>query len=131
MRRTGLQNAKIQQVIAALGHTQKIVICDVGLPIPAGVETIDLAVENGIPGFLDVLRPVVRELVCEKYIYAEEMDAAGGELLKQMRDLLDGVPSEAVRHEQFKDMIRDARAVIRTGSCTPYSNVLLVGGVNF
>ena len=76
MRRTGLQNAKIQQVIAALGHTQKIVICDVGLPIPAGVETIDLAVENGIPGFLDVLRPVVRELVCEKYIYAEEMDAA-------------------------------------------------------
>ncbi len=72
MRRTGLQNSKIQQVIAALGHTQKIVICDVGLPIPAGVETIDLAVENGIPGF----RPVVRELVCEKYIYAEEMDAA-------------------------------------------------------
>ena len=131
MRREGLQNARIQQVIAGLGHPQRIVICAVGLPIPAGVETIDLAVENGLPGFIDVLRPIARELVYEKYVYAQEMAVASGELLEEMRSLLGNVAAEAVPHEQFKEMIRDARAIIRTGSCTPYSNVLLVGGVNF
>ena len=31
----------------------------------------------------------------------------------------------------FKRLTEQARCVIRTGECTPYSNVILYGGVNF
>lgn len=131
MKKSGLQNAEIQKALAELGHTQSIVVADVGLPIPEGVKVIDLAVSNGMPDFMSVLTPIAGELVCEKYIYAQEMETANPQVLKQMREALGDAQAQAVSHEQFKVMVRDARAVIRTGSCKSYTNVILVGGVNF
>jgi D-ribose pyranase len=128
MRKEGLQNAEIQRLITSLGHTQSIVVSDVGLPIPDGVPVIDLALADGIPDFFSVLRPVARELVYEKYIYASEMSK---ELLAEMKSVLGGAAAEAVPHEEFKRLTREARAIIRTGARTPYANVILIGGVNF
>jgi len=34
-------------------------------------------------------------------------------------------------HEQFKQLSRSARAVVRTGECQPYCNIALVSGVTF
>ena len=42
-----------------------------------------------------------------------------------------GVEISQVPHELFKQRCRDARAVIRTGECSPYANVILHAGVIF
>ena len=34
-------------------------------------------------------------------------------------------------HEAFKQLSRQARAIVRTGECQPYSNIVLVAGVTF
>ncbi len=56
MKRHGILNSHISKVLTDLGHTDMIVIADCGLPIPAGVERIDLALELGTPSFVDVVR---------------------------------------------------------------------------
>ena len=39
---------RLSHVIATLGHTDQLVVCDAGLPIPAAPERIgDLAVSRG------------------------------------------------------------------------------------
>ncbi len=44
MKRGELLNSYLSGLIADLGHKDKIVIADAGLPVPEGVEKIDLAV---------------------------------------------------------------------------------------
>jgi D-ribose pyranase len=36
-----------------------------------------------------------------------------------------------VPHEEFKQLIRSTEAIVRTGECTPYANVILKSGVVF
>jgi D-ribose pyranase len=36
-----------------------------------------------------------------------------------------------VSHEEFKQRTNESRAVIRTGECTPYANVIFQAGVTF
>jgi D-ribose pyranase len=36
-----------------------------------------------------------------------------------------------VSHEALKQLSRNARAVVRTGECQPYTNIALVSGVVF
>ena len=60
-------------VIAELEHTDTLVIADVGLPIPPGVERIDLALVPSVPGFVETLRAVLDELPIESAVVAEEM----------------------------------------------------------
>jgi D-ribose pyranase len=51
MRCGGLLNAQLAGALARLGHTDTLVVCDAGLPIPHGPETVDLAFQFGIPAF--------------------------------------------------------------------------------
>ena len=51
MRKTGILNVAICKAIASLGHTEYLVIADPGLPIPEGVQVIDISLVNGVPGF--------------------------------------------------------------------------------
>ena len=46
-------------------------------------------------------------------------------------ELLGDVPIELLPHPAFKERVRSARAVIRTGEFTPYANIILVAGVVF
>ncbi|RMJ20386.1 hypothetical protein PHISP_08744, partial [Aspergillus sp. HF37] len=65
MKRTTLLHAELSGLIAAFGHGDMLVIGDAGLPVPAGVRVIDLALTRGIPGVFDVLDAVLAELVVE------------------------------------------------------------------
>ena len=48
-----------------------------------------------------------------------------------LRKALSGVPLSAVDHASFKQRCRSARAIVRSGECTPYANVMLFAGVVF
>jgi D-ribose pyranase len=47
MKRHGHLNREVSRVLARMGHTDSIVIADCGLPIPNGVECIDLSLSLG------------------------------------------------------------------------------------
>ena len=51
MQRHGILNSHIAKVLADLGHTDTICISDCGLPVPEGVQKIDLALDFGVPSF--------------------------------------------------------------------------------
>ena len=65
MTRDGILNAQLLSAIAHCGHTQTLVICDAGLPLPPGVPVIDLALVRGVPTFLEALKAVAGQLVVE------------------------------------------------------------------
>ena len=130
MKKTPLLNAGLSRVIAALGHGDLLVISDAGLPVPRGVETIDLALTRGIPGFLDTLRVVCAEMQVETHWLAAEMEARSPEMWQAVKGLALPRPQH-VSHDEFKRMTQAARAMVRTGEFTPYANVILSSGVVF
>ena len=106
-----------------------IVIADAGLPVPPGVELIDLSLLPGIPSFLQVLDAVRGLLVYERVILAQELRAQP--LFPALASRLENAPLEEVSHESFKLRTVQALGIIRTGECTPYANIGLVAGVAF
>ncbi|MEN5089186.1 D-ribose pyranase [Pseudomonas protegens] len=134
MKKTPLLNIALSRLIASLGHGDIVVIGDAGLPVPPGVELIDLALTHGVPDFLGTLKVVLSEMQVESHVLAEEI------LLKRPQPLL-GLDvlnlggelgtRRLMSHEDFKVLSRQARAVIRTGECQPYCNIALVAGVTF
>ena len=134
MKRTsGIINPQLSRVIAECGHTDAIVVADAGLPIPLAVERIDLAYREGSPAFLDILDSVLEEFIVERAVISGEMETESPGMLAAVKERLEqfGVSVEAVPHVEFKALTRDARAIVRTGEYTPYSNVMLFSGAPF
>ncbi len=129
MRSSGLWHPRLAQVIVALGHGDQLVVADPGLPVPAGVETIDLVWSRGEPGLLPVVRAILAELVVEHATIATEL--ADEKLVRDLRDDLGDIPLARVSHEDLKAVSRGARAIVRTGEDTPYANIVLRAGVPF
>ncbi len=132
MQKGGMLNSAIAKVLADLGHTDTIVIGDCGLPVPAGVQKIDLALKPGTPSFLEVVEEVAKNMVIEKVEIASEMQEKNPVVYDAMKKLF---PSEEwimdVDHEAFKQATKNAKCVIRTGEITPFANVILHSNVFF
>jgi D-ribose pyranase len=73
MKKIGTLNQPLSEVIAGLGHLDSLVVADAGLPIPQETQRIDLALIQGIPGFLETVRVILEEIKVERAIVAEEM----------------------------------------------------------
>jgi D-ribose pyranase len=134
MKKIGTLNSTLSLVLAEMGHTDKLVIADAGLPIPEETERIDLALMKGVPGFLETLQTVLLELEVEEVFLAEEIQSASSsssELCDQLKNVFKDVPITFISHETFKQKLSTCRAVVRTGECTPYANIILCSGVNF
>lgn len=133
MKRAALLNIELSQVIASMGHGDVLVIGDAGLPVPAGVRRIDLAVTQGVPSLAQVLKAVLSELQIEHAVVARECLSASDELpawYSQQAPQLSAAP-QFVSHSEFKSLTQQAVAVVRTGEFTPYANIALVSGVVF
>lgn len=134
MKKTGILNSGLSRVVAAMGHTDRLVVCDSGLPIPWTAEVIDLALTRNVPRFLETLEVILSETTVESAIIADEMEAANHGLFDCLQTLLKGIPIRKVSHEDFKKMMRNGEgntAFVRTGEATPYANVILIAGVDF
>lgn len=139
MKKGVLLNAEISYTISKLGHGDSIVIGDSGLPIPDSCKRIDLAVSKGIPSFLEVLDAVLSELRVEEIVLAKETKEINPAVYQgiisriEKLEALEGykIILKEVSHEEFKLLNKDSKAIIRTGECTPYANILLKSGVVF
>lgn len=131
MKKIGTINQPLSAVIAGMGHGDMLVIADCGLPIPAEVPRIDLALTAGIPGFLQTLAVIQQELQVESAVIATEMPQSSPGLYTKLMPMLAGIEIAEMSHEQFKELTQRAVAVVRTGECTPYANIILKSGVIF
>jgi D-ribose pyranase len=131
MKKQGVLNQPISQVIAGMGHGDMLVIGDCGLPIPPGVLRIDLALTAGVPGFMQTLTTILEELQVEEAIIAQEMKEVSPALEEEVVRQMGTTPLGRMSHESFKEMTKRAVAVVRTGECTPYANIILKSGVVF
>ena len=130
-RNNGTLNGQLARVISETGHTDQVVVPDAGLPIPAGVDRVDLALREGVPAFLEVLDTVLDELEVEGAVMSEEIKHTSPDMLQEIQARLDarGVSAVFVPHVEFKAATGGARAAVRSGEFTPYANVLLTAGV--
>ncbi len=132
MRKIGkLLNPLILEAIASLGHGDRLVIADAGLPIPEDVEVIDISLVPGVPSFIQTLLAVLDEMQVESVILAEETARRSPHLYQSILTVLGGLPVRTMEHETFKLNSAEARVAIRTGECTPYANIILLAGVTF
>lgn len=139
MKKSTLINSDLSYLVATLGHTDEITICDAGLPIPDHVRRIDLALTHGVPSFAQTVKTMLDESQIEGVVIAEEFAQVSPE---HHAVLIDQLKTEEARcgktiainyvsHEEFKQRTNESRAVIRTGECTPYANVIFQAGVTF
>jgi len=133
MRKSGILNAKLMEIITSMGHTDKLVICDAGLPIPREALKIDLALIKNVPRFTDTLEAILGELQVDKVILAKEMEIESNNLYQEVTKLLSGISMEKISHENFKDYYNSTGNIIfvRTGEVTSFANIILVAGVTF
>lgn len=131
MKKQGILNSHISKILADLGHTDTIVVCDVGLPIPEGVKKIDLALTLGTPSFKDTVNAIAADMEIEKVVIAEEIKAQNHEANAYIQHKFGDCEIEDCPHEQFKELTRKAKAVIRTGEAKPFANIILQAGVYF
>lgn len=133
MKKQGILNSDISRILSYMGHTDCIAVGDCGLPIPEEVERIDLALEFGVPSFMDVLRVVTKDMKVEKIVLAEEIREQNPKVLGEIKELVAGQELETVfvSHTELKKQTRECKAVIRTGETTPYANIILQSGCIF
>jgi len=133
MKKSGILHPGICELLAATGHTDYITICDRGFPVPDEPRRIDLALVDGIPTVLDVLRAIAAEWAIDRVVIAQEMEEASPQHVKGIRAVLDDlnladVPLQVISHLELKHLSRSARGTIRTADTTPWGNIIIVSG---
>ncbi|MFC3023486.1 D-ribose pyranase [Vibrio zhugei] len=139
MKKSALLNAPLSQLVASLGHTDEYTVCDAGLPIPSQVQRIDLALTAGIPSFLDTVATLLSESQVESVILAEEIREMNADLHQSLLTLLEQesqthtqpITVEYMPHEAFKARTQRSKAIVRTGECSPFANIIFRAGVTF
>ena len=130
MKKHGILNSNLAKLADDLGHTDRVCVGDLGLPVPDGVAKIDLALKPGQPNFQEVLEVYLEHVLVEKIILAEEIKSQNPDQLEQLLAKLDAsVTVEYVSHDDLKQLTKSVKAVVRTGENTPYSNAILKSGV--
>ncbi|PIJ48320.1 D-ribose pyranase [Erwinia sp. OLTSP20] len=139
MKKGSLLQSDICALIARLGHTDTLLVADAGFPIPDGPQRIDLALTQGVPSFLQVIEQVTSEMQVERVTLAEEVCQHNALMHRQLMAAIDALQQrqgntiaiDYVSHQNLKQLSRQSRGVVRSGECTPYSNILLHAGVTF
>ena len=129
MLKTGIFHPQLLRVLGEIRHKDLLVIGDAGLPIPKGVERIDLGWKQGSPGYLEVLEEIAKVLVIESATFATEALEVSPDFHKEALKMLpEGAPVSYVPHTELKEISAGAKAIILTGEFTPYTNVVLTAG---
>ncbi|WP_086980870.1 D-ribose pyranase [Vibrio aphrogenes] len=139
MKKSPLLHSELSYLIATLGHTDEVTICDAGLPISDETTRIDLALTLGVPTFAQTVDVFLKEAQIEGVVLAEEFKQVSPDHHATLLQRIEvekqttgkNITIQYVSHEEFKVRTQLSRAVVRTGECTPYANVIFQSGVTF
>jgi len=131
MKNSKILNKELINAIAAMGHTDLMIVCDAGFPIPNDAWRVDLAVIQDVPDLETVLTAISEEMIVEKVSYASEMAENNPPLLKKVQNIFHASNHEPISHEKIlSEMASKAKVIVRTGAFDPWGNILLYGGVD-
>ena len=131
MKKIGILNYHISEVISKMGHNDMLAIGDCGLPIPDETQRIDLALIKDLPRFIDTLKAILLELEVEEVYVANETLEVSNDIFEEIKKEIGNVTITLISHEELKHKLKNCKAVVRTGEQTPYANIILKSGVVF
>ena len=129
MLKSGLLNPHVLSLLARVRHTNTLVIADRGFPFWPEIETVDLALVDGVPTVLQVLAAVRRNFVVQEAFMAGEFLRVNPPAIRHaFASALKGAHLTHEPHVDFKRRVPHAIGLIRTGDTVPYANMILVSG---
>ena len=131
MKKSSILNKELNEVIASMGHTDYLIVCDAGFPIPNDVKRVDLALTKDVPDLRTVLETIAKDFIAEKIYIAEDVRNNNAPLYNSIKEIYSGVEIETHPHEEIlTSFAKGAKAIIRTGSFEPWGNIVLQSGVD-
>jgi len=131
MNRSPILNNELAYAIASMGHTDFMIICDAGFPIPRSAWRVDLAIVQDVPDLETVLSAIAGVFVTEKVAYAAEMAENNAPLLETVKRLFPNSDYDPIPHAQILgEMASKAKVIVRTGAFDPWGNIVLYSGVD-
>lgn len=131
MKNNNILNQQLMNAISAMGHTDLMIVCDAGFPIPKDAWRVDLAVVQDVPDLETVLTAISKEMIVEKVSYAAEMAENNPPLLKKVQHIFSTSTEEPISHQEIlSEMAPKAKVIVRTGAFDPWGNILLYSGVD-
>lgn len=131
MKKNGILNPDLSRIIASMGHFDLLTVSDAGLPIPLSVERVDLSISENLPGIIDVVSAIANDLKVQRIVIAEEAIEKNPKIIEGFKEIFPDIEIDFITHESFKLLTQKSRAIIRSGECSPYANVILESGVIF
>ena len=127
MLKTGILNPSINSLISRVRHTNMLVIADRGFPYWPTIETIDLALVDGIPTVLQVFDAIRSNFVIGEIIMAREFrEHNTASVRDQFATSIGEIPVLYEPHDDLKRRVPAAIGLIRTGDAIQYANMILV-----
>lgn len=131
MKRSSILNKDLSEVIASMGHTEYLIVCDAGFPIPNDVRRVDLALTENVPDLTTVLSLIEKEFIAEKIYVAEDVLTNNKPLYHSIKQIYGNVEIDTFPHEKMlTEVSRQAKAIVRTGSFEPWGNIVLQSGTD-
>jgi D-ribose pyranase len=129
MLKTGILNPQLLSLLARVRHTNALVIADRGFPFWPGIETVDLALVDGVPTVLQVLAAVrANFVVAEAYMAEEFLQVNAAATRRRFAAALHGARLTHEPHGVFKRRVPGAIGLVRTGDTVQYANMILISG---
>lgn len=128
MKRGGILHPDLSHLIAAIGHTDYLVLADKGFPVPKDVYRINLGFMDDHPTVLQVLQGISSEMIIDRIIITQEMEDISPERVKALKNGYPSIRFEKVSHAELKDLAKQAKGVVKTGDTCPYANLIIVSG---
>jgi D-ribose pyranase len=124
---SGILNPHLLSLVARVRHTNALVIADWAFPSWPGLETVDLALTNGVPTVLQVLEVLLPNWKCGEAYMAEEFRPHNPPALQAaFAHALGSTPITFEPHVLLTKRVPGAIGLVRTGDTTPYGNIVLV-----
>ncbi len=131
MFRGPILNNELTYAISSMGHTDFMIVCDAGFPIPNDAWRVDLALVQDVPDLETVLSAISQVFVAEKVSFAAEMVENNAPLMEKVKRLFPNSDLDPIPHAQILgEMAAKAKVIVRTGAFDPWGNILLHSGVD-
>ena len=127
MKKRGIFNAQLIEELTKMRHTDRIVICDAGFPVPEGKTFVDVSLTAELPTVEQVFRLICNEILIEGLTFSEGLKVVRPEFYQMLKERFAEHTFEEITSPAFFERVyeRDVKLFIRTGDVRPCGNIML------
>lgn len=127
MKKTGILNAELIGELTKMRHTDKIVICDAGFPVPEGKRLVDVSLVAGLPTVPQVFKAITNEILLESMTFSEGLKVVRPEFYSEIKEKFVNHEITEIPSPDFFERVyeKDVKLFVRTGDVAPCGNMML------